>query len=154
MVNLKHATTDIIEEIAFRSLLRTYGLIKQVMEPFFSTYGISGSQWAVLRILYNAKPRNLRLMDIGERLLIRPPSVTIIVERLMRLELIKCKKSSTDFRVKQVSLTSKGNELVEQILDGHKDKIKNIFSELNQQEKHILCKLLDNVKSSLERIRQ
>ena len=29
---------------AFRELIRTYGLVERVMQPYFGRYGISGSQ--------------------------------------------------------------------------------------------------------------
>ena len=62
-------------EMAFRSLIRTLGLLKRVMEPHFARFGISGSQWGVLRTLHRAQEEeglvDLRLIDLGDRLLIR-----------------------------------------------------------------------------------
>src|SRR5437588_12552015 len=74
-----------------RALLRTLGLLKRVMEPYFARFGISGSQWAVLRTLLRAEAegrKQLRLTDLGNRLLIRPPSVTGVVDRLQRMGLV------------------------------------------------------------------
>ncbi len=36
-------------QTAFRALIRVYGLIGRIMQPYFSRVGISGSQWALLR---------------------------------------------------------------------------------------------------------
>src|SRR5947207_13806955 len=94
-----------------RELIRTFGLIERVMQPYFARFGISGSQWGVLRNLHRASTEGLpglRLTDLSERLLIRPPSVTGVVDRLERAGLVVRDSSPTDLRVKQVALTDKG----------------------------------------------
>src|SRR6516162_9553344 len=86
-----------------RELVRTFGLLEKVMHPYFARFGISGSQWGVLRNLYRAEEEGLsglRLIDLGERLLIRPPSVTGVVDRLERAALVLRGGSLTDLRAK------------------------------------------------------
>jgi DNA-binding MarR family transcriptional regulator len=142
---------------AFRSLLRVFGLIRHVMEPYFATFGISGSQWAVLIVLYRAKAESssgLWLKDIGGRLLVRPPSVTGVVDRLQRLGLVARKPSSTDSRAKQVSLTPAGCKLVERILDGHRAKIDALFGGLTTDEHTQLHQLLNQMGEHLKKTMQ
>src|SRR3954464_8308384 len=81
------ATSAAPAEAAFRSLVRTIGLLERVMLPHFARLGVSASQWGVLRTLYRAEAngdRGLLLTDLSERLLVRPPSVTGLVARLER----------------------------------------------------------------------
>src|SRR5258708_2557324 len=102
-------------EKAFRELIRLYGLLERVMQPYFARFGISGSQWGVLRNLHRAEQEGqggIRLTDLGDRLLIRPPSVTGIVDRLERVGLVHRDGSPEDLRVKRVALTDKGRQLV------------------------------------------
>src|SRR5881227_3021514 len=109
-------------EQALRSLIRTLGLLDKVMQPYFAQFGISGSQWGVLRNLHRAEQQGLpglRLTDLSERLLIRPPSVTGVVDRLERAGLVVRDGSPFDMRAKHVVLTAKGRELVERILAVH-----------------------------------
>jgi DNA-binding MarR family transcriptional regulator len=148
---------SVTSEAAFRSLLRVYGLLKRVMEPYFATFGISGSQWAVLRTLHRAKIEglpSLRVGDIGERVLIRPPSVTGVVGRLQRMGLVAREASSTDSRARQVSLTPSGNELVERVLDGHKAKISDVLSGLSPAEQSQLDQLLGRICTHVGKIVQ
>src|SRR5689334_17864495 len=103
-------------EGTFRELLRVFGLLERVMQPYFAHFGISGSQWGVLRNLHRAEQQGvpgLRLTDLSERLLIRPPSVTGVVDRLERAGLVVRDGAPYDMRAKQVALTAKGRELVE-----------------------------------------
>src|SRR5207244_550913 len=103
----------------FRELVRTLGLLERVMQPHFARFGISGAQWGILRNLHREEQKGmpaLRLTDLSERLMIRPPSVTGVVDRLERSGLAVRDGSPTDFRAKRVLLTSKGREVVERVL--------------------------------------
>src|SRR5947208_8724398 len=100
-------------EGAFRELLRVFGLLERVMQTYFAQFGITGSQWGVLRNLHRAEQESgpgLRLTDLSERLTIRPPSVTGVVDRLERAGLVLRDGSRTDLRAKRVKLTSKGRQ--------------------------------------------
>ncbi len=155
MIDKKTISSSNVSETAFRSMLRVYGLLKRAMEPYFAKFGISGSQWGVLRILYRAKTDglpDLLLRDIGERLLIRPPSVTSIVNRLERLGLVTIKVSSKDFRAKQINLSPAGCELVERILEKHGIVIDDIFSELSVDEQNQLHELMERIGHHLDEI--
>src|SRR4051794_13254810 len=106
-------TTPPTEEV-FRALVRTLGLLERVMNPYFAQFGISGTQWGVLRTLHRAEAdgqAGLRLIDLSDRLLVRPPSVTGIVDRLQRLGLVQRDETPHDLRAKQVVLTPKGRQL-------------------------------------------
>src|SRR5918911_5429156 len=95
-------------ERAFRELIRVFGLLERVMQPYFARFGISGSQWGVLRNLHRAEQEGLaglRLTDLSERLLIRPPSVTGVVDRLEAGRLVVRVAEPSDLRAKRVALT-------------------------------------------------
>ena len=155
MANKKTPVRPAKYEAVFLSLIRSYGLIKRVMEPYFARFGISGSQWAVLRVLHRAEQEgtpSLRLTDLGERLLIRPPSITGVVDRLSRQRLVSRNASSTDLRTKQVCLTDRGRELVERVLEGHRDRVRAIFSGLSREEQKELYEMLDRVDCEMEKM--
>src|SRR5690349_9389201 len=102
--------TDFRPDMTFRAMIRTFGLLRRVQEPFFNRFGISASQWGVLRTLHRAEQENvhwLRLTDLGSRLIIRPPSVTGVVDRLQRMGLLLRTSLPEDRRAKRVSLTPK-----------------------------------------------
>src|SRR5262245_39477999 len=105
------------EENAVRALVRAFGLLERVMQPYFSQFGITGAQWGVLRTLDRAEQaglRGLRLTDLSDRLLVRPPSVTGVVDRLERAGLVVRDASPTDLRAKEVRLTARGRQRLEQ----------------------------------------
>ncbi len=132
-------------ENPIRELVRTFGLLEKVMQPYFARFGISGSQWGVLRNLYRAEEEGLaglRLTDLGERLLIRPPSVTGVVDRLERSGLVLRGGSPTDLRAKHVRLTPAGRQLVERVLAGHGAQLDLVLGGLSGGERSDLQRLL------------
>ncbi len=46
--------TPSVAERAFRQLIRNYGLVERIMQPYFARFGVSGAQWGVLRNLHRA----------------------------------------------------------------------------------------------------
>lgn len=140
-------------ENAFRELIRVMGLAERVMQPYFARFGISGAQWGILRNLYRAEEEGrpgFRLTDLSERLLIRPPSVTGVVDRLERAGLVVRTGSPTDLRAKQVGLTADGRRLVRQVLENHGRQIERVLAGLTAPEQAELHRLLGRLGRHLE----
>ena len=143
------------EESAFRSLVRTYGLLKRVMEPYFARFGISGSQWSVLRTLHRCGEdgqHELRLSDLGNKLIVRPASVTGVVDRLQRMGLVDRVTAPDDQRVKHVSLTQRGDDLVRKVLEHHPRQIGAVLGGLSEPEQGELGRLLDRLEPHLRQM--
>src|SRR5436305_10587114 len=124
-------------EGTFRELLRVLGLLERVMHSYFAQFGISGSQWGVLRNLHRAEQDGLpglRLTDLSDRLLIRPPSVTGVVDRLERAGLVARDHAAVDLRSKLVALTKKGRQLIDRILAVHERQVATVVGGLNWKE--------------------
>ena len=135
-------------ESTFHALLRTFGLLRQVMGPYFARHRISGSQWGILRALQRAGDEGQpepRVTELGQRLLIRPASVTGAVDRLERQGLVQRSASKEDQRVRRVRLTSQGRKLVARVLKGHAAQIESLFTGLTARE-------LDDLAASLQRL--
>src|SRR5215471_16279693 len=102
------SSSDPLTDNPLREFIRVEGLLERVMQSYFARFGISGSQWGLLRTLHRAEQEEqagLRLTDLSDRLLIRPPSVTGAVDRLERAGLVVRGNSMADHRAKQVALT-------------------------------------------------
>ncbi|HEV3119227.1 MAG TPA: MarR family transcriptional regulator [Gemmataceae bacterium] len=140
-------------ENAFREMIRVFGLLERVMQPYFARFGISGAQWGVLRNLHRAEQEGisaLRLTDLSERLLVRPPSVAGVVERLERSGLVARHNSETDLRAKLVSLTPKGRQLLDQVLAVHGKQIESILGVLEPEEQVQLHDMFHRLVQHLE----
>jgi len=152
MRKMSVTAVSVTTEAVLHSLLRAFGLVHQVMEPYFARFGITGPQWGILRILHRGELRGeseLRLKDVAARLFIQPPSVTGAVDRLERQGLLKRTGTKTDLRVRRVSLTRKGRALVVRALVGHPKKIGSLFAGLKTDELKSLLQLLHKLEAHL-----
>jgi DNA-binding MarR family transcriptional regulator len=142
-------------EAAIRALIHTFGLVRRAQEPYFARFGITGAQWGVLRALHRAENdglAGLRLTDLGDRLLIRPPSVTGVIDRMQRQGLVLRANSETDLRTKYVSLTPAGHQLTARILEAHGTRTRELLGPLTPNDQRRLCQLLDRLGAHLETI--
>ena len=136
-----------------REFIRVEGLLERVMQNYFARFGISGSQWGLLRTLHRAEQDGqpgLRLTDLSDRLLIRPPSVTGVVDRLERAGLVVRGDSVADHRAKLVRLTPEGRQLIERILAVHEKQIATVLGGLTWKEQAEFHRLLGRLGQHLE----
>ena len=140
-------------EAIWHLFLRCMGLVRRILEPQFVRFGVSGPQWGVLRALQRAEDggeKSLPLNEIGRRLLIQPPSVTGVVDRLERLGFVERSDSRDDRRVRRVALTRAGRKLVGEVLETHPERIGSLFAGLSLAEQESRRSLLERVQGHLE----
>jgi DNA-binding MarR family transcriptional regulator len=136
-----------------RELVRTFGLFERIMQPYFAQFGISGAQWGILRHLAMAERNGLpglRGTDLSERLLIRPPSVSGVVDRLTRAGLVVRHDSAGDQRVKLIRLTDRGRKLVARIQRAHVGQMSAVCAGLSAKQQAQLQRLLARMGRHLQ----
>ncbi len=151
------SSTSASDESAFRTFIRTFGLLDRVMHPYFARFGLSGAQWGVLRTLHRSEKHGapaLRMTELSDRLIIRPASVTGVIDRLVRDGLVKREPLPSDLRVKQIQLTPKGRIAVLRVLEGHDAKIASILGGLSSAEQAEFQRLLLRLGHHLESLIQ
>jgi DNA-binding MarR family transcriptional regulator len=139
-------------EQAFRAFIRASALLRGVMRPYFSRHGLTGAQWGVLRSLYRARDEkkfSLPMADLGKRLLVRPPSLSGVVDRLQRAGLVSRRRGTTDQRIKEVSLTRAGEQLVVRVLRRHRTQVDLVMGGLSASETAALHGLLERLSERL-----
>jgi DNA-binding MarR family transcriptional regulator len=108
-VELKSARPfDLLEEEAHLSIVRTAAVLELEMARILKPYGLTATQYNVLRILRGAGPGGLCRNEIGARLLRQVPDVTRLLDRLTAMRLIGRQRSDTDRRLVRTHITPKG----------------------------------------------
>jgi DNA-binding MarR family transcriptional regulator len=140
-------------QAAYGNVIRTYGLIQRVMRPYFQQYGLSQAQWAILRALYRAqnegRTSGLRMGELGQRLLVQPPSVTMLVRRLVKAKLVAQATTPTDRRSFELRLTKKGENVVRCVLEVHQAKISEVMGGLDDEDLNVLTTYLERINTHL-----
>ena len=100
----------------FKALVRASDRQVSETNTLCQEFGITASQYNVLRILYVNDPGiGLSCSRIGERLISRVPDITRLLDRLENAELVERCRCEGDRRIVRTRLSAKGRELVEQI---------------------------------------
>lgn len=141
-------------EAAFRAFARASGLFHNAMEPYFAKFGLTGAQWGVLRALRRAEDAGerdgLRLAELGRKLLVRPPSVTSVIDRLEIMGMVERRADTTDLRGKRVALTAQGRAALERVLPHHPAQMQWVLGGLSAAEIRQLLKLMLKLAGHLD----
>ena len=105
-----HAELQLDNQICFR-LYTASRLITQAYTPILSELGITYPQYLVLMVLWEKD--NQPVNDIAHRLLLETNTVTPLLQRMEKIELVKRQKGKLDKRQHSVRLTKKGREMEE-----------------------------------------
>jgi DNA-binding MarR family transcriptional regulator len=102
------------EEEAYLSIQRTAAILEHAFESALKEFGITATQYNVLRILRGAGPDGLCRNEIGERLIRRVPDVTRLLDRLEDMHLI-ARAGGDDRRFVTTRITQGGLKVLERL---------------------------------------
>jgi DNA-binding MarR family transcriptional regulator len=101
-----------LEEEALLNLLRTSDRLNRAFQHKTREWGVTTTQYNVLRILRGAQPSGLTCSAIGSRMITAEPDITRLLARLKALKLIRQKRDRDDRRVVWTQISASGLELL------------------------------------------
>lgn len=102
-----------LESEALASVMRTAATLDHAIGEALRPFGVTMTQYNVLRILRGAGERGLCGRDVGERLISRVPDVPRLLERLEETGLIHRERDPSDRRHVTARLTPEGLRVLE-----------------------------------------
>lgn len=123
------------------NLIYTANWLQNKHQGFFKTYGITGQQFNILRILKGQHPNSISATNIKTRLLDQNSDVSRLLDRLATKNLLTKQACTKDKRAFDVFITQQGLDLLKEI-DKHQKHIDNVLA-LSDDEAHQLSELLD-----------
>lgn len=148
LLGKRHPFSDSAEQTAL-TLLRTADRLEYRSGQLFRQYGLTNSQYNVLRIL-RGEGEPLPSLEIGRRMLQPVPAMTGLIDRLQKLGLVERQRVSVDRRQILVKLTEKGESLVSQIDEPLKSLMQNMFRQFSHEELDTLKDLLERSRTQIE----
>ena len=128
------------------------GVIHRCMRRFFESqmkkYDITPPQFEVLVILW--KDDGLVLSELGRRFSRDGPTITGIIDRMEKKELLARKRNTRDRRVIQVYLTEKARQIKDSLMQMQKEAGMNITGGFSDQDIQTLEELLHKVLKNVE----
>ncbi len=139
---------DSLEQEAILNILRTNDQFQNRFGRLFREFGLTSSQYHVLRIL-RGEGRPLPCLEIAERMIQVVPAITGLLDRLEKQELVTRERCTQDRRVVYVELTAKAKSILKQ-MDGPVQALHGqLIGHLAPAELKELSRLLDTARESL-----
>jgi len=101
-----------LEEEALLNLLRTSDCLHRRFQLEIRGWGVTSTQYNVLRILRGAHPQGLTCAAIGSRMITSEPDITRLLGRLKALKLARQRRDRRDRRVVWTHITDAGLALL------------------------------------------
>jgi DNA-binding MarR family transcriptional regulator len=129
----------------WRQLYQTYTLLKKAEDEAAGSFGLTTEQYAVL-VTLDYFGGTMKVSDIAAWLERTANSMSMIVDRMVKVGLITRKRDRTDRRLVYVTVTSKGKASLEPAAGAVLELILKVLSPLSSEERSTLFDLLETVK--------
>ena len=142
-------TTQAINESfisTMRELARTYQAFSAYSEAHVRQFDLTPAQFDVIASLGNTN--GMSMGDLGEKTLITKGTLTGVIDRLIQKQLVARETPPDNRRSVIVQLTTKGQEIFEQVFPLHIAHIKERFEKLDPSELELLKVLLSRLRQA------
>ena len=134
---------------AHANIVRTSNLLVGAFDQLLKPYGITGTQYNVLRILRGAEPEGLCRNAVRDRLLSRMPDATRLLARMERAGLVTRARADEDRRSVTTRISDKGQRLVDALDEKIAKEHQRRLGHLSQKQVRKLIKLLTLVRETI-----
>ena len=132
-----------VEEEAFLNLLRSADHLERVFQQKIRGWGLTATQYNVLRILRGAHPGGLACAALGERMIAAEPDMTRLLGRLKRRKLIRQHRDRRDRRVVLTTIAAAGMELLRAMDPVVRESPREMLGHMRQADLAELIRLLE-----------
>ena len=133
---------------AILNILRTGDRFQNRFGRLFREYGLTTSQYNVLRIL-RGEGKPMPSLEIASRMVQVVPAITGLIDRLENQELVRRERCTEDRRVVYVELTEKAQDILAQIDEPDRQLHRQLIGHLTRKELKELSRLLSKARESL-----
>ena len=130
------------EEEALLNLMRTSDCVQRVFQRRTRDWGVTSTQYNVLRILRGAGSQGLTCSAIGDRMITAEPDITRLLARLKAMKLIKQQRDKHDRRVVWTHISAAGLELLGQMDGVIEQTPRDLLGHLDRKDLSELIRLL------------
>jgi DNA-binding MarR family transcriptional regulator len=136
-----------LEQEAYLSLLRTADALARGAEEVIKPFGLSGTQYNILRILRGAGAQGLCCHEAAERMLTHDPDITRLLDRLERRGLIVRVRASSDRRVITAQIAPEGLRILAKLDKPIEECHRRQFGHLGPRRLARLIELLNSART-------
>jgi DNA-binding MarR family transcriptional regulator len=138
------------DEKVMVALVKASELFKKDSDAIFKNYGLTFSQYNVLRVLNNSTNGQNTVSMASRIMIVSSPNMTGIAKRLEKNGFIIRKNDTNDERVTLLEITPKGKKVLENIRTAHYGNIDSYLKGFSENEKK---RLLEDLKQIFNKTR-
>ena len=135
-----------LEQETQLNIVRTGAMMMDEIEQFLKPYGVTATQYNVLRILRGSEPDGLCRNELRDRMLTRMPDVTRLLDRMEEAGLVARTREDEDRRMVRSRITTTGLELLAAVDGATLEEHKRRFRNLDEDQMRTLIDLLTLVR--------
>ena len=137
-----------LQQEAFLNVLRTSSTLTDDLEDLLRPYGISATQYNVLRILRGSGVEGLCRNELRDRMLTRMPDMTRLLDRMEEAGWVTRAREREDRRMVLTRISVAGQELLTE-LDGPVNELhRKQLNRLTDEQLRSLIELLTRARES------
>lgn len=133
---------------AMVAVLRAYGTLQRLMEPYFTQFELTPPQFQVLCIAIRFKDDPPTQRQLARELYVSFPNVTVLLKRLERKGLIERNGNPADRREKHVCVSARGKQLLQRIWQVHQQQMDLVMKGLTPAERKEMARLLNKMTAA------
>ncbi|GAB6193431.1 MarR family winged helix-turn-helix transcriptional regulator [Desulfocastanea catecholica] len=126
-------------------LVRASETIKKDLDIAYKNYGLTFSQYNVLRILNNSKNGQNKVSITSKIMLVSSSNITGVTQRLEKSGLLMRKQDPSDERITVLEITPKGASILKNIQEEHLSKINSYLKDFSIEKQRNLLEDLKQV---------
>ena len=139
-----------VEEEALLNVMRTADCLHRVFHLKTRDWGVTSTQYNVLRILRGARPQGLTCSAIGDRMITAEPDITRLLSRLKALKYVRQQRDRHDRRAVWTQITEAGLELLKEMDPVIQQLPIDLLGHLDEAELAELIRLLELARSQAD----
>ncbi len=137
-----------LEEEALLNLLRTADCLHRAFHRKTRDWGLTSTQYNVLRILRGAQPHGLTCAAIGSRMITAEPDITRLLARLKTLKFVRQQRDTHDRRVVWTKISESGLKLLADMDAVIRQLPLDLLGHLDKPELTEFIRLLEQTRSA------
>jgi DNA-binding MarR family transcriptional regulator len=137
-----------VEQEATLAIMRTSDLLENRFARLLREYGLTSSQYNVLRIL-RGEGKPLPCLEVAERMIQVAPAITRVVDQLLTLDLIVKTQSEEDRRVFTIDLKPAAEQLLAKLDQPVLDLHASLMDGVKKTDLRVLIRTLEAIRNAV-----
>lgn len=105
--------------------------------------GLTRAQYYILFLL--SKRTYYTSSELAEKLEVKPSAVTVMIDRLLKTNLVKRERDKNDRRIIKIKITTDGEKILHRVKQKRKEVLKRYFIQLEDKELESLLSIFEKL---------